>query len=663
MNTKEKNWRDGILKDFAPNVSRLTLVSDQDQLLVEEVLSLNLQNQGFEIMEFQDAFEFRYAYESKYRKIWDDGKQTDLIVILRVDNEDLNFLPYDLLQTGRKLTYSLGSIFPNLSYRVISILDKSLLDLLFDAQSRNPPKTLGDQSTCDYILKSVYQIDANRISDELELLKLLFSIHYKSIQFPNLIREWLLSQLENKLFLSSWPIRLLLSESNAFWEFIQERWPIFLENYGQDNNSDNTYNLKHSGPIHIPFDHLDIKVYMDNLFLEKRLEPIRFDSPHWEKDSWVNVGIRKTNKEEIEKDIQKLFSQVDSVVPTGDSLHSNWLKFALMRSNLLFQYYKYPESIDLSQYKEFEEKVFTNFDTWMTNSYSSIFNLSSSEPPMVHRISKFILRQMQEKKTKKVALLVLDGLALTQWFPIRDQIKSDIQNFDLLESATFAWVPTLTSVSRQAIFSGKTPNVFSKTIKTTNHEENYWKKFWEEEGFKKSEVIYNRGLGMEELPEDLKNKISSKDVKVIGLVVDTIDKLLHNNHFGQRELIQNIQIWNEKKFMSNLIQLLLDNSYSIWITADHGNIESIGKGRISDGVIPSEKGERVRVYDSSIIRENTIKQYSFAREWNHQGLPQNYFPILSNQNYAFLSEGEKVIAHGGASIDEVVVPLIRITSQ
>ena len=97
MNTKEKNWRDGILKDFAPNVSRLTLVSDQDQLLVEEVLSLNLQNQGFEIMEFQDAFEFRYAYESKYRKIWDDGKQTDLIVILRVDNEDLNFLPYDLL--------------------------------------------------------------------------------------------------------------------------------------------------------------------------------------------------------------------------------------------------------------------------------------------------------------------------------------------------------------------------------------------------------------------------------------------------------------------------------------------------------------------------------------------------------------------------------------
>jgi hypothetical protein len=41
------SWRDVILDDFVPNVSKLTLVADPDGLLIEEKLTLELRGRGF----------------------------------------------------------------------------------------------------------------------------------------------------------------------------------------------------------------------------------------------------------------------------------------------------------------------------------------------------------------------------------------------------------------------------------------------------------------------------------------------------------------------------------------------------------------------------------------------------------------------------------------
>ena len=128
------SWRDAILNEFVPNVSKLTLVADPDGLLTEEKLALELRGRGFDLIDFNDPIEFRYAYESQYRSILDRGEHTDLAVILHLQNTELESLPYDLLQAGRKLSFNLGDLFPNLSYPVIEKLDRSLLDALFEAQ-------------------------------------------------------------------------------------------------------------------------------------------------------------------------------------------------------------------------------------------------------------------------------------------------------------------------------------------------------------------------------------------------------------------------------------------------------------------------------------------------------------------------------------------------
>ena len=162
------SWRDAILKEFVPNISRLTIVSDPDALLTEEKLAVTLRDRGFDIIEFNDGIEFRYAYESNYRSIWDQGEHTDLVVALRLQNIEIENLPFDLLKTGRRLSFDLGSLFPNLSYPVIESLDSSLLDVLFDAQQQYSPGRIGNNATKDFILSHVFGIAAALIKTDVD---------------------------------------------------------------------------------------------------------------------------------------------------------------------------------------------------------------------------------------------------------------------------------------------------------------------------------------------------------------------------------------------------------------------------------------------------------------------------------------------------------------
>ena len=120
------NWRDTILKNFKPKISRLTLVADPDGLLTEEGMLTAIRDRGFDLIRFDDPIAFRYAYESQYRSHWDKGQNTDLVVVLRSAEPHLNKLPYDLLKAGRQVPLALHKFFPKLNYKVIAGLERAI---------------------------------------------------------------------------------------------------------------------------------------------------------------------------------------------------------------------------------------------------------------------------------------------------------------------------------------------------------------------------------------------------------------------------------------------------------------------------------------------------------------------------------------------------------
>ncbi len=656
------SWRDAILNDFVPNVSKLTLVADPDCLLTEEKLALELRGRGFDLIEFSDPVEFRYAYESKYRSIWDRGEHTDLVVVLRLQDAELESLPYDLLQAGRKLSFNLGDLFPNLSYPVIEKLDRSLLDALFDAQRKSPPDRMGDNATKDFILRHVFGIAAELIANEVELLRALLRLHYGKLQIPLMLAERLIQVLKGHDGFKAWPLSEIVLDDEAFFAFLQERWPLFLSRLGSANQvreDSPEYGLKYPGPDRLSFDHQDIKVYIDNLFLEGKLTPVEATDIEMDAGSWVRSGIITSGTDNETLRISRLFDLVEKELPTAEARYSDWPAFALKWAELSSLVHCGNSTEYQTRLREIGDALNSTFAGWLTDHYSSLINLPPTNPAMLHHVPRRLARDIEDSGSSRAALIVVDGLALDQWVTIRQLLQKQDANLVMRESAIFAWIPTLTSVSRQSIFSGKPPLYFPSSINSTNSEEKLWKQFWEGYGLSRLDVAYQRGLGDGDAAGILDSAIHPGKTKVVGLVVDKVDKIMHGMQLGSAGMHNQIKQWCHAGFLSAMVGQLLDYGYEVWLTADHGNIQCDGKGRPSEGVIAETRGERVRVYPTPELRAQVAGAFPFAHEWQPVGLPAEYFPLVAGGRDAFVNPGDAIVGHGGVAIEEVIVPLVK----
>lgn len=656
------SWRDAILNDFVPNVSKLTLVADPDCLLTEEKLALELRGRGFDLIEFNDPVEFRYAYESKYRSIWDRGEHTDLVVILRLQDAELESLPYDLLQAGRKLSFNLGDLFPTLSYPVIEKLDRSLLDALFEAQRKSPPDRMGDNATKDFILRHVFGIAAELITNEVELLRALLRLHYGKLQLPLMLADRLIQVLKGHDGFKAWPLSEIVPDDEAFFAFLQERWPLFLSRLGsahQVREDSPEYGLKYPGPDRLPFDHQDIKVYIDNLFLEGKLTPVEATDIEVDAGSWVRSGIATSGTDNDELRISRLFDLVEKELPTAEARYSDWTAFALKWAELSSLVHCGNSTEYQTRLRGIGDVLNTTFAGWLADHYSSLINLPPTNPAMLHHVPRRLARDIEDTGSSRAALIVVDGLALDQWVTIRQLLQKQDANLVMRESATFAWIPTLTSVSRQSIFSGKPPLYFPSSINSTNSEEKLWKQFWEGHGLSRLDVAYQRGLGDGDAAGVLDSAIHPGKTKVVGLVVDKVDKIMHGMQLGSAGMHNQIKQWCHAGFLSAMVGQLLDYGYEVWLTADHGNIQCEGKGRPSEGVIAETRGERVRVYPTPELRAQVAGAFPFAYEWQPVGLPADYFPLVAGGRDAFVNPGDAIVGHGGVAIEEVIVPLVK----
>ena len=653
-----RSWRESILNDFVPNVSKLTLVADPDSLLTEETLALELRSRGFELIEFDDPVEFRYAYESTYRSIWDRGEHTDLVVILRLQDTELESLPYDLLQAGRKLSYNLGNLFPHLSYPVLEQLDRSFLDALFEAQHTFSPDRMGDNATKDFILRHVFRVAAELIISDVDLLRVLLRLHYSKIALPEILADRLVQQLRGQAGFQVWPLDVIVSDEDAFFAFLQERWPLFLGKISEDSQL-REIPMKYRGPDYLPFDHHDIRVYIDNLFVEGKLHPVQKPGVSIDVSSWIRSGIVDSGAADESLRISRLFEIIEKDVPVEDCRYSDWIAFALKWAELTALVHCAANEESKTRLLQIGDKLNAAFAQWLSTHYSSIINLPPKNPAMLHHVSRRLAREIEDGSNSRVALIVVDGLALDQWISVRQILQAQNSSLVVKESAVFAWVPTLTSVSRQAIFSGKPPIYFPASIQSTNSESSLWKQFWEDAGLSRLDIAYQRGLGDGDVSAILEAVIHPDRTRAVGLVVDKVDKIMHGMQLGAAGMHNQIKQWAYSGFLNSLIDYLLDRGYQVWMTSDHGNIECQGKGRPSEGVIAETRGERVRVYPTPELRTTVARDFPFASEWQPIGLPQGYFPLIASGRDAFVTPGTAIVGHGGVSIEEVIVPLIK----
>jgi len=661
------SWRDQILKEFTPKVARLTLVADPDGLLLEERILEGIREREFELIPFEDHVAFRYAYETKFRFRWDKGEQTDLVVALRSGASDLGSLPYDLLQAGRRLSFSLGEIFPNLSYPVITALDRGDLEALFDAQKRYAPGVLGDNATKEFVLRHVFKIAPELIRKPSGLLRVLLRRHYREQRIPTILDERFIQVLRQNHGFEGWPLDSITPDREAFFAFLQERWPIFLDRSAKKDGleiSDNkeAYGFEFSGPSDLPFDHDDIRVYIDNLFLEGLLQAVSHERADSLSKTWLAIGIRTDEQVDRTRRVDGLLDTIASTIPTEDKRYDDWFHFAKTWAELMALALEPDAGLPEPAHKRIQflqTKIDAAFAGWLIKRYAGLINLPPVPPVMLHHIPRFLARYIGNAKENRVAFILVDGLSLHQWFVIRKALIKQHQRYRFRENAVFAWIPTITSVSRQAAFAGRPPIYYPNSIHTTNKESALWTQFWADQGLIQHEVIYAKGLGDGSLNK-VEELITNPKIRVAGLIIDKVDKIMHGMELGAAGMHNQIRQWALQPFMTNFIDLLLNNGYRIYLTSDHGNVEAVGCGRPDEGAVADLRGERVRIYSDSILRGQIKDRFPDALEWPTVGLPENYLPLLAPGRSAFVRKKERLVGHGGISLEEVVVPLVQI---
>lgn len=655
-------WTERILQAFPEDLSSFWIASDPDNLLLDENILRVLRDRGFEVLPFEDSIAFRVEYEERYRDAWDRGAEgASKALVLQFQGADLNFLPWDYLRHARRVDLSLADLMPKLNASVIRQIDSSDLERLFVAHNSHASQVLGESMTKEFLLTHLFEVNPHLMRKPETFWREAFGLLYRGVVLPPVLAQYVAKILTDTV-LGSLPVEGLLSSKSAMARTVQAAWGRFLEERGVEvEQADLEPGLQATTVVDIPFDHADIRVIVDTLFLEGALQPVNARTVPATLPDWIRLGVIQSPSS-LRDLVEGRIRSVAAKLPAPEATHRDWTDAAKRLAETIHRFHELP-SEDAAALRPAMRALQLEADTrlreWVKERFQDLPSLPVAKVPvMVHHIPRY-LSMRRNAGEEKIALLVFDGMALNQWVQIREYLSARAPDLTTEESGCFAWLPSLTSVSRQALFSGLKPREFQASIETTAQEPSLWNRFWMENGLRAAEVCYRKAIKRTEQLSDLDAAISSPSIKVAGIVVDMIDELVHGAMLGKRGLSGQIREWCETGFVEKLLNLLISRGFKVYVTADHGNVDADGIGRLNQGVISEVKGERVRTYRNETLAGSVPADID-AFAFGGPGLPPDFLPLYASGRGAFVPIGQQVVAHGGMSVEELIVPFVKI---
>lgn len=328
----------------------------------------------------------------------------------------------------------------------------------------------------------------------------------------------------------------------------------------------------------------------------------------------------------------------------------------------------------------FAKYVKNNYMDWMTASGDTERPLMS---PDIFKKKVFPLLNNGEK----VFLIVIDNFRYDQWRIIAQEIGN---LFDIDEEMYMSILPTATQYARNAIFSGLMPSKIAEMFPElwVDEDEEEGKNLNEEplirtqiERFRRHNTFsyhkINGTAGGEKIVERL-NELLRNDLNVI--VVNFIDMLSHarteskmvrelaNTESAYRSIMLS---WFQHSVMSELLRKLSETDCKVIITTDHGSIRAskavkIVGDRNTNTNLRYKLGKNLNFSskDVFVIKDprkaqlpapNLSTAYVFATG-------NSFFAYPNNYNY-YVSYYKNTFQHGGISMEEMLIPLITLTSR
>ena len=262
-------------------------------------------------------------------------------------------------------------------------------------------------------------------------------------------------------------------------------------------------------------------------------------------------------------------------------------------------------------------------------------------PRSVNKILPFLT--FNHKENEKVALLVVDGMAWWQYLVLREQLTA--AKIRTSDSTIFAWIPTITMLSRQAIFRGDDPVLDYKQNPAS--EEKLWNAWWTAQGIPSADIQYIYGDNEPEVWSTTRR---------LALVSVTLDEVMHISDAPDL-LLACTEAW-ARRFARTIIALK-EQGFSIHITTDHGNILSTGEAPLTSSekthlFQDGSRGARHLIYEAEAPMREFLSNHGSESFLVHD----KWLAYRGEQ--AFNKAGKRQITHGGSHLLEVAIPFIQI---
>lgn len=352
------------------------------------------------------------------------------------------------------------------------------------------------------------------------------------------------------------------------------------------------------------------------------------------------VQVKTLNKTETKTLIEQLEEQRDPMDAILKKL--SWIAGDDLEEKLVELNECIVESLEKDGFGKIEKEIDRINSEWQKGIEERYFGKIPSSFLSAPSYVGNVLNHIQANyKNDKVALVVVDGMSFWQYLTLKKSLPSSLK---IQDSHIYSWIPSITMLSRQAIFRGGVPIRDYK--QNPQNEEKLWFDYWKGHGFRNDEIGYEFNVLGE----------SCGTSKRLAYVTVKLDEKMHASE-NYRDLYSLTKNWASS--FVNDIERLINNGYKVFLTTDHGNVEAKGWRRLT----PQEKvylygdesrGKRHLIYDDANGMDELYNQMDHDNVWRYEDW------IVWRNRESFSSKGCQEITHGGCHFLEVLVPFIKI---
>ena len=314
--------------------------------------------------------------------------------------------------------------------------------------------------------------------------------------------------------------------------------------------------------------------------------------------------------------------------------YSDWFAIAEEKAQLDVMAVQYDADVDTQEINHlFQEYVLEQF-----GKLSQIIDKAS--PVLVSKAMDYM-----HGHSDKFIVIVMDGMSEFDWKIISGSFK----DLPYEKSSMFAMIPSTTSVSRQCLLSGKYPSQLMEPWKQSR-EKTEFVNCAKALGYSDTQIGYERGYDAQ----------FGSFVRCGAVIINDVDDMVHAQQQGRLGMFNDITVLANQKKLLEMTRRFLAVGYDVYITADHGNTACTGLGKLmGTGVEVETKSRRMIALKDFADKAGLIKKYGLV-EYPKYYLPKEYDYLICDVGDSFDARGDNVMTHGGITLDEVVVPFIKI---